>query len=106
MHKHTINDRLSFLRPLRALIGSAALFACTTAHAQIAVNITLNTSGLIAKSSGPFYLDFQLNDGSGTGDGSNTVTLSHFNFVGGGEIGSPTAFGGVTGNLGSTITLK
>lgn len=50
-------------------------------------NITLNSSALVGNPTGPFSLDFQLADGSGTGDGNNTVTISDFNFHGGSWTG-------------------
>jgi hypothetical protein len=59
----------------------------------------VNTSAL--QGLGTFSLAFQLSDGSGTGDGNNTVTLSNFIFFGGGFVGNSTDFGGATGNLSS-----
>jgi hypothetical protein len=95
-----------FLRVLGALACAAALFAPSAARAQSFFNITLNTSALIGHPAGPFYLDFQLNDGSGIGNANNTAILSQFNFGGGSAIvGSDFAFGGVTGNLSSTVKL-
>ena len=50
-------------------------------------SVNLNTSSLIGNSAGPFYIEFQLNDGSGSipGDGNNTVNISNFDFgIGGG----------------------
>jgi len=52
-----------------------------------------------------FSLDFQLTDGSGTGDANNTVILSDFGFGGGTAVGNPNLTGGATGDLASTVTL-
>jgi hypothetical protein len=68
--------------------------------------VRVNTSPLISHPAGPFYLDFQLNDGAGIGNADNTAWLSNFTFGGGSAVGSATAFGGVTGNLTSGITLR
>jgi hypothetical protein len=89
---------LTSLRPWYAL-AALTLGVVASAQAQLAFNVSLNTSNLISANGGPFYLDFQLNDGSQLGDGSNSVKLSNFNF------GSGSA-GGVTGSLGSSVTLK
>jgi len=64
----------------------------------------LNTSSL-PTNQGPFYLAFQLEDGSGTGDANNTVTLYNFDFYGGSAAGSPVTFGGATGSLETGITI-
>ena len=70
----------------------------------ITFTITTDTSPLIGQASGPFSLDFQFIDGSGSGDANNTVTLSAFNFYGGSWTGSPTLTGGASTGAG-TITL-
>jgi hypothetical protein len=80
-----------------ALLGAAAVAA--SARATL---VTLNTSSLAG---GTYYVDFQLNDGHGTGDGNNTATITGFNFGGGAVTGDIGAFGGVTGDLASTVTL-
>jgi hypothetical protein len=49
-------------------------------------NVSIDTSTL----SGSPSLDFQFVDGSGGGDGNNTVTLSHFQFGAGGSWTGPT----------------
>jgi hypothetical protein len=67
--------------------------------------VTLDTTPLMEDPAGPFSLVFQLTDGNGTGDGNNTVTLSDFVFGTGGPSGAPTTFGGVSGGVGSTVTL-
>jgi hypothetical protein len=76
-------------------------------RADLMFTVTLNTSGLIAHPAAPFALDFQLVDGSGLGDGNNTVLLTNFNFgVGGAAVGAPVSNGpGATGSLGSALSL-
>lgn len=89
-----------------ALVCAFALFISPAARAQAVFEINVNTSALIGHPAGPFYLDFQLNDGAGVGNGNNTATLSGFSFGGGAPLGAATVFGNVTGNLASTITLR
>jgi hypothetical protein len=67
--------------------------------------VTINTSPLIGHSAGPFALELQFNDGNGTGDANNTAVLSTLMFGGGSVSGTPSVFGGVTGDLGSSITM-
>jgi hypothetical protein len=75
-------------------------------RAALIYNVSLSTSRLISEAAGPFSLGFQFNDGSGPGDSNNTVILSNFQFgVGGSASGSPTVFGGASGNLTNGITL-
>jgi hypothetical protein len=71
----------------------------------ITLDVSLNTSPLISHLAGPFSLEFQLDDGSGIGDGNNTAILSNFIFGGGGATGSATPIGGATGSLSSTVSL-
>jgi hypothetical protein len=75
-------------------------------YANLLYAVSLDTSPLIGHPAAPFYLEFQLNDGSGTGDGNNTVTLSDFNFgLGGSAVGSPVTNGSASGNLTSGVTI-
>jgi hypothetical protein len=79
-----------------------------SASADLILDVTLDTSALTVgpgASSGPFSLFFQLTDGSGAGDGNNTVVLSGFTFGGGGASGSATLEGGSGGDLDSEVTL-
>jgi hypothetical protein len=80
------------------------LFLANIASADIIV-VSLATSPLQGDVAGPFSLIFQLTDGNGIGDGNNTVTLFNFQFGSGGPSGAPSTFGGVTGNVNSTVTL-
>jgi hypothetical protein len=68
--------------------------------------VTLDTSSLIDNASfGPFTLDFTFIDGSGTGDGNNTITLSDF-VLGAGSLTLSSSTGGVTvGASPFTVTL-
>jgi len=75
------------------------------AHASVLYDIAMNTIPLIGHSAGPFSVEFQLNDGSGTGDGNNTAILSDFMFNGGAPVGSPTLNGSANGDLTSGVTM-
>jgi len=72
------------------------------AHADMVYNVSMDTSALVGNAAGPFYLDFQLNDGSGTNDGNNTATIGGFNVAG---VGAATPSGGGSGDLGTSIML-
>lgn len=98
--------RASSLPALRALGVVAALAFASLAQAQLQFQVQLNTSSLVSSPNGPFSLDFQLNDGSASGDGNNWATLSNFQFGGGSAWGSATTLGGAAGSLGSTVTLN
>jgi hypothetical protein len=77
-------------------LGASSGFAGT-------FTVTTDTSALIGQPSGLFALDFQFVDGSGLGDANNIVTLSGFNFNGGGFTGSPTITGGASSGIGNII---
>lgn len=81
----------------------AAAF-CQLASANT-VTVSLDTSALIGHPAGPFSLDFQLTDGSATGDGNNTFTLTDFMFDTGSPSGSPSLTGGASGDLSTGVTL-
>jgi hypothetical protein len=86
------------IRTLLALLGAAALAAAAGASTLI----TLDTSGLAA---GTYYIDFQLNDGDGTNPNTNTALITHID-LGGGTIDGPAfAYGGVSGDLSSSVAL-
>lgn len=68
-------------------------------------NVVIDTSPLIGHSAGPFSLELQFNDGTGTGDANNSAFLSAFLFGTGGPSGTASIFGGVTGNMGSSVTM-
>jgi hypothetical protein len=55
---------------------------------------------------GPFYIDFQLNDGRGIGDANNMVAIGNFQFDGGNPMGNPLPpIGGAMGDLSSSVTI-
>src|SRR5438876_718777 len=81
------------------------LLPSVSGAALLAFHVDVNTAPLVGNSAGPFSLDFQLIDGSGTLAVPNTVTLSNFTYGGGGAVGLPTLSPGATGSLTSTISL-
>ena len=95
------------MQKLNYLLFALAGFAPCAAHAGI-VTITVITQSLIGHSAAPFYVELQLTDGSGTGDGNNTVIVDSFDFGAGGSAGTlfDPPMGDVTGDLASGVTLK
>ena len=87
--------------PLLARVVLGMLVLSASAHATALFRVTVNTSSLIGSSSAPFALDFQFNNGSILNN--NTVTVDNFQYNGGAAVGAPTLFGGVTGNIGSSV---
>jgi hypothetical protein len=84
-----------------SLLGASISYATT-----IGFKVSLDTSVLVGHPAGPFYIDFQLIDGLGTGDANNTVTITNFVFGGGSAVGSPLApFGGASGSLSSSVSI-
>jgi len=88
-----------------ALVAACIMISASTSKAALIYHVDINTTSLVGSLDGPFSLDFQLNDGSGTLAGVNTVTLSNFVFTGGNPTGSASLFGDATGSLSSTVTL-
>src|SRR5262245_13193309 len=89
---------------LTLAIAVASLALSTEARADAIFNVSLNTSNLTVAPGSPFGLYFQLTDGGGTAN--NSVTLSDFDFGGGGLLGGTEFFaGGVTGDPGAGLTL-
>jgi hypothetical protein len=82
-----------------------ALLLAGAVRADDIFTVTVNTTSLMGNSSAPFSVDFQLTDGTGTGDGNNTATMSSFNFGGGSQSGTAITTGGATGSLSSTVSL-
>src|SRR6202011_1452955 len=80
-------------------------FATGLTHASVIYDITMNTAPLIGNAAGPLSLEFQLNDGRGTGDANNNAMLSSFAFGGGGPVGIPMVAGGASGNLSSSVNV-
>jgi len=87
------------------LAGIAAGIAAPAAASSITFHVQVNTAPLVGSPLAPFYLDFALNDGSGTLAGINSVSIFNFNFGGGSPLGVPTLFGGASGNLSSSVNL-
>jgi len=91
---------------LRAAAIAAVVFGSSSlARAQIAFNVSVDTSALSGSMASPLYLDFQLNDGAGWGDANNTAVISNFKFGGGTAVAPAVTSGGATGTLGSWVTL-
>lgn len=97
------------LRASALLLSAAALLAFAPAakavtFPDLVYTLTLNLSSLQSNPNGPFSLDFQL--ATGSGNVSNTVTLSNFVFTGGSATGTPTFTTGTeSGSLGSSVVL-
>jgi hypothetical protein len=69
-------------------------------------HVTIDTSLLAGHPAGPFFLQFTLTDGSGTGDANSTVIVTNFNFgLDGQESGEPDTLGGVSGDMSLGVTL-
>jgi hypothetical protein len=87
-----------------AVAVAAILAPATMPAATFNFHVDLNVSSLVGTPNSPFFLDFQLNEGSGSL--ANSVTITNFLFTGGSATGSPQTFGLATGTLGSSITLN
>jgi hypothetical protein len=98
---------------LLALLASGLALALAASPARadsITSAVTVSTTALSGVT-GPFELYFQLNDGSQTGDGNNSVTLSNFSFGGGaaGAIDTGNSYGAysdVVDGLGNFTSLS
>jgi hypothetical protein len=92
-----------------ALLSTAFLIALApaaraTTYPDLDYYVTLNVSPLELNPNGPFSLDLQLVQGSG--NVTNTVTLSDFQFVGGSPTGTPDyTSGNESGSLASSVVL-
>jgi len=92
----------------RNLPLTLALCLCAAgpgAWADEVVDVSVNTSSLQGQAGSEVF--FELTDGSGTGNGNNTATLSGF-ALGGGAVGAAdpfSTFGGATGDMGSTVSI-
>lgn len=94
--------RLNRFLHVFTLTAGAALLAVVPVRAETAsFEVTLNTSAL----SGTQTLAFGFTDGDGAMD--NNLTLSGFNFGGGGALGTPTYIGaGASGDLTAGVVLN
>src|SRR3974390_3824397 len=87
-------------------LGAGVLFTAQTGDAStVQYYVDINTASLVGHPSGPFSLDFQLNDGSGLGDANNTATINNFTFGTGSATATANLAGGASGNLSSGVTL-
>lgn len=94
----------SFFKTRSVFVASCVMLCAASSQAgTLSFHVDLNTAALTGNSNGPFSLDFQLNQGSGAA--TNTVDLTDFVFTGGTPSGSPSLFGGATGDLGSSVSL-
>ena len=82
------------------LIAAMLAAGARPASAASIMTVSLDTSALAG--AGAFALDFQLTDGSGSGDGSARVELSGF---GGTFTGVPELFGGAAGDVSKGVVL-
>jgi hypothetical protein len=109
MKRRVLDMRYLSLKACILVIGLVALGLPSVASAG-PVTFTIapwDTSPLIGN--GPFALAFQLTDGSQTGDGNNSVTISNINMFGGapgGMLAAPYTTGNVSGGLGTSVTLR
>jgi len=95
---------ISYLKRTLGVLAAACTFlSAVTTNAALSL-VTIDTAPLLnlpASAFAPFSLAFQFNDGGLLG--SNTATVSGFNFFGGSVVGSPTLFGGATGDIASSV---
>ena len=98
-------NRQALAHMLRLSALTATLCSASVAQAELLFSLELDTSSLIGHIASPFFIEFQLNDGSGAGDGNNTALLSNFAFGGGTALGSATLDGGASGDLDSHVVL-
>lgn len=87
------------------LLLATALVSSPLVKAAVIYNVSITTSPLVDHSAGPFSIEAQFNDGSGTSDGNNVAVLSMFDFGAGSSSGVPVSVGGVSGNLSSSVIL-
>ncbi|MDX2178135.1 MAG: NF038129 family PEP-CTERM protein [Bryobacteraceae bacterium] len=88
---------------MKKLVLLAAL-AVSQASAAL-LTIQMNTAALAGFAT-PLTLDFQFIDGELIGNNNNMVTISDFNLGGGILVGSPTLFGGASGDLNTVVTFQ
>jgi hypothetical protein len=89
------------LKTVIGILSSAgALLAAASSQAAV-YQVNVNTSSLVGNANGPYYVDFQLNYGSGTGNG---VVISDFNSA---PAGSPIIYSGTTagGDMSTALTI-
>jgi hypothetical protein len=85
------------------LACASAMLMATASQAQVLeYHVDVNTSALIGNANAPFYLDFQLNYGSGPSGNSASIG----NFTGVTPAGSPNLTGTAGGNLSTSVMLS
>jgi len=90
--------------PLAGFGLALALALAPMLKANLDFHVDIDTSSLVSAPNSPFYLDFQLNEGSGSL--ANSVQLTNLWFDNGHAIGSPQSWGQAGGSLGTSIWLQ
>ncbi len=92
---------------------SLVLSACTAVNVaspaaaqSYGYHVSLDASPLTTSDAGPFTLEFQLTSGIALDGNRTQAMLENFTFGGGSSTGSPTLFGGASGDLTTGITLR
>lgn len=96
-------NTLRFLPSFGAVLAAFVLFLTSAITRADGWHVDLDTGAL--NNQGGFYLDFQLTDGTLSGLGNSTITLSNFQFTGGLLTNTLAPLGNVTGSLPNTLTL-
>jgi hypothetical protein len=81
-----------------------ALALAPALKANLDFHVDIDTSSLVSAPNSPFYLDLQLNEGSGSL--ANSVQLTNIWFDNGNATGSPMSWGQAGGTLGTSIWLQ
>jgi|SRR5579875_937792 len=90
----------------KIFLALSCLLSAAILNADTVVNVSLDTSALVSDAAAaPFAIDFQMIDGSGTGDANNIITISNATFGGGNASGAPVLSGGASGDLATSIVL-
>ena len=90
---------------IRLLCAAAMSLMIPLGARATALSVSLDTAGLAGQAGSELL--FIMTDGSGTGDGNNTASVSGVG-LGGGSLAAVdpfNTFGGFTGDLGSLLTL-
>lgn len=102
-----MRKKILLLPPVVVLGVCAAVLwgAPRRARADLILNVSVDTSSLQGEPGSEVY--FAFTDGSGLGDGNNTVTLSGFSLGGGALDGVDpfSTFGGAAGDMASNVSI-
>jgi beta-lactam-binding protein with PASTA domain len=93
-----------FRKPATALAVMLALLAIPATAQTHQISVSLDTR-LLVGAAGPFYVGFQLADGSLEGNGSNGVFVNNIQFGGGSAVPPVTPYSTALGDLSSAVTL-